>query len=525
MSTPGEVKPNCLNCPALLTTAAQQVTFLGKSIGAPVCSRYGKVVGNASASASEKKKIGEFYAGRCPDFGKDVPLQPDWSKIQLQVAIPDVDAMTTGLSRTKPEQVSACRMCAHFIREDSVLNELGYASGACAAKGKLILPSRMTAEAIPCDYKSFTGSIRHTTSGLTMLPEYTMAVRGSADPVRNHQIQKAKGFIDPREYVSDKTVSDEDQAFGIRAWRELYDPVSENSVYLPIFRGDFFDDDERALIPQAGDDEHPEDWVDTHFHLYKVAVLWQELDETPGVWGQPGVGKTEMFRHLAWLMQLPFYRFNVTGQMELEELRGSKEYSPERGTYWEDGRFVQAWGKPCVAVLDEPNAGRPEVWHFLRPLTDNSKQLVIEEAPIKNRKRHDFFYMGLAMNPPWDARNSGINPIADADARRLHHMFIDLPPAEIERDIIATRVAHDGWEISTSTLETIANIAVDIRALVKEDALPISWGVAMQLKVARSLRWFDWFDAYRMAAGDFLEPEAQEQLIAVVKTHTEGLSD
>jgi hypothetical protein len=163
------------------------------------------------------------------------------------------------------------------------------------------------------------------------------------------------------------------------------------------------------------------------------------------------------------------------------------------------------------------------VWHFLRPLTDNSKQLVIEEAPIKNRKRHDFFYMGLAMNPPWDARNSGINPIADADARRLHHMFIDLPPAEIERDIIATRVKHDGWEISASTVETIEKIAVDIRALVNEGALPISWGVAMQLKVARSLRWFDWFDAYRMAAGDFLEPEAQEQLIAVVKTHVEGV--
>lgn len=523
MSTPGESKQSCLDCPSLLVTPTQQATFLGKYVGAPVCARYGKVVGNSTAAQGERDKIGQTYAKNCPSYGDPRPTQPEWSRLQLQVAIPDADAMVSD-NRVTPDSVSACRMCSNFIREDTVLNELGYSSGACAAKGKLILPSRMSQEAAGCGYRSF-GPVRTHTSGLTMLPEYTMAVRGSADPVRNHQIMKAKGIVDPREYVSDKPVTDEDEVNGIRAWREIYDPVSENSVYLPIFDPNayFFTAEDRALIPQIGDDEHPEDWVDTHFHVYKVAVLWQELDETPGVWGQPGVGKTEMFRHLAWLMQLPFYRFNITGQTELEELKGSKEYSPEEGTYWQDGRFVQAWGKPCVCVIDEPNAGRPEVWHFLRPLTDNSKQLVLEEAPIKNRPRHDSFYMGLAMNPPWDARNSGINPIADADARRLHHLFIDLPPAEIERDIIKTRVSHDGWEISASTLETMANIAVDIRSLVKEDALPISWGVAMQLKVARSLRWFDWFDAYRMAAGDFLEPEAQEQLINVVKTHTEGI--
>lgn len=521
MSTPDPtVKPNCLNCPSLLQAPQRQTSFLGKIIGAPVCSRYGKVVGSAVSSQSERNKIGEYYAGRCPSFGDQPPPMVNWSTMELQVSLPDVDAMKTGDDRVQPDTVTACRMCSNFIREDSVLNDLGYAAGMCAAKGKLVIPSRMTAEAADCSYRSL-GPVRTRTSGITMLPEYTMAVRGSTDPVRNHQIQKAKGVTDPKDYVSDRPVSDEDSNAGIRAWREIYDPASENTVYLPIFRGEFFDDEERALIPQVGDDEHPEDWVDTHFLIYKVAVLWQELDETPGVWGQPGVGKTEMFRHLAWLMQLPFYRFNITGQTELEELRGAKEYSPERGTYWQDGRFVHAWGKPCVCVLDEPNAGRPEVWHFLRPLTDNSKQLVLEEAPVKNRKRGEFFYLGLAMNPPWDARNSGINPIADADARRLHHLFIDLPPKEIERDIIKTRVAHDGWTISENKLDTIEAIAEDIRALVKEDALPISWGVAMQLKVARATRWFDWIDAYKMAAGDFLEPEGQEQLIKVVQTHTD----
>lgn len=521
MNTPVPDPPkNCLDCPALLIAPGQQSSMIHKNVGAPVCSRYGKVIGSAKSKINEQRKIGEVYAKDCPSFGQPVPLSISWDKMELRVALPDPTALLSDDQRIDPATVDSCRMCSNFVREDMVANQMGYMSGVCAAKGKLILASRMVHEARGCTQSSL-GQVRESTSGLTMLPEYSQAVRGDADVVRNHQLIRSRGLTDPVDYVTDKPVSEEDKQSGIRAWRGVYDPVSENEVYLPIFDIEYFSPDEQAKIPRTGDEEHPELYVDHHFYTYKVGVLWEELDETPALWGAPGTGKTELFRHMAWLMCLPFERFNVTARTELEDYAGKMMYSPERGTYFQYGRFVKAWIKPGILGVDEPNAARDEFWHFLRPLIDNSKQLVLDMNDGERLTRNKSCYLGMAMNPPWDARNSGVKPIADADARRIHHMHVELPPVEIERDIVSDRVKVDGWNIPNDKLQTIMNIGQDIRALVRDDELPISWGISMQIKVARMLKWFDFYSAYRMAAGDFLEPEAMETLIGVVKTHVD----
>lgn len=514
-----DVIKSCTNCPSLLMTPQDRVGILQKDIGAPVCARFGNVLGNRDSKSSEVEGLGRIYAKDCDKFGEPKPNVAPWSMLTLRVALPDPSALKPDDQRINPDDVSSCRMCENFIREDIGFKQLGYNSGVCAAKGTLILPSRQTFEAKGCEYSSM-GMVRNSSHGLTVLPEYAQVKRGDADPLANHIIQRSKNFVDPSEYLTDKPVLSSDQVM-IRAWRSVFDPATENEVYLPIFNRDYFSAEEQALIPKTGDEEHPEDYVDHNFYTYKVAVLWQELDETPALWGQPGTGKTELFRHMAWLMQMPFYRFSITARTELEDMAGSKEYSPERGTWYRYGRFVQAWTKPCVCVVDEPNAGPDEVWHFFRPLTDNSKQLVLDQNEGEHLPRHDFCYLGMAMNPPWDARNSGIKQIADADARRLHHMFVDLPPVEIERDIIRTRIAHDGWELSGEQMENVIAIGEDIRSMVRNDTLPISWGIAMQLKVSRLLRWFDYKSAYRMTAGDFLEPEAMQVLIDTVANHVD----
>jgi hypothetical protein len=122
-----------------------------------------------------------------------------------------------------------------------------------------------------------------------------------------------ENFVDPSLYETDRPVTQEQKDKGIRAWRKVVDPATENFTFLPIYRPDYFSDVERAKIPRTGDDEHPEDYIDHGFYVYKVSVLWMELDETPGLWGQAGTGKTEFFRHMAWLMQMPFVRISYHG--------------------------------------------------------------------------------------------------------------------------------------------------------------------------------------------------------------------
>lgn len=516
----GGSKPSCMDCPALLIEGGQQASLLQKYVGAPVCSYFGHVVGQKGNTDAERQKIGEVYAKGCSKFGEAPPGSAPWSNLSLKVALPSPEAIVDDDKLVDPDLVSSCRMCANFIREEDVALNSGYYAGVCAAKGKLILPSRLTREAKDCSFRTY-GATAASARNLIMLPEYTVATAGNADPVRNHAINRSRAFVDPADYPSDKPVTDEDMKSGIRAWRLIFDPDSRNEVYLPVFNRDFFPPEEQMLIPSTGDDEHPEDYVDHAFYTYKMAVLWQELDVTPGVWGMPGVGKTEVFRHLAWLMQLPFYRFSITARTELEDLAGKMLFK-EGETRYQVGRFVHAWSSPCVIVVDEPNAGPDEVWHFFRAPLDNSRQLVLDQDDGTKYPRHDSCYIGFAMNPSWDIRNSGVKDIADADIRRLHHMYFDLPPKEIERDIITKKVYRDGRELPVAKLDTLMKIAEDVRDQSKSGTLPISWGIAMQIKVARLLAFFDWKTAFRMAAGDSLEPQTLEVLLDVVKSYTEG---
>lgn len=511
--------PNCLNCPSFLT-ALKASQFFGKGTGAPMCARFGKPIGNNRSTDKQRSDVGKAIAKNCSEFDNPAPTTPDWSKVSIMVALPDPETLRFN-RKTNQDVVRSCNMCEHFVRENVVNSEMGFAVGLCSAKGKLLLNNRYTFEARNCEQRSAAlNGVRDHINGIMMLPEYNADFTLSADPVKYHQQMKAHA-VDPREYPTDKEVTAEEETSGIRAWRLIVDPATSNEVYLPIYRSDYFTSEEFSKVPQSGDDEHPEDYIDHGFYVYKVAVLWRELDETPGVWGQAGTGKTELFRHLAWLMQLPFERISITGSTELDDLAGKMHYDPEKGTYWQDGRLVTAWSKPCVLVVDEPNTGPADVWQFLRPMTDNSKQLVLDQNAGERRPRHDDCYLGLAMNPAWDPKNVGTHQVGDADVNRLMHLSIPLPPERLEREIITTRCHHDGYDIPGETLETIMKIAREIRSMAEDDTLPITWAVRPQIKVARASKWFDLKTCYRMAVADFLEPAAAEQILDIVNSHVE----
>lgn len=509
---------SCSNCPSFLAAGPPVIAKFQKSVGSPMCGRFGHVLGKPGLQPIQSQKLYTHFANKCDSFMEPMPGAP--LDHRLAVVMPDIEARDRSSLATDEER-AACRSCAaciNFVRDDVVANELGWTAGLCAAKGKLILPNRAVYEARNCEYKVY-GPIRQNTTGLHLLPEYEDAFNLTSNPITEY-FKKKGNFIEPHEWETEREVSDKDKASGIRAWRKVLDPGdSGNEAYLPIYDIPFFSDAEQRKIPRTGDDTHPELYVDHFGGVYLAAVAWTELDETPALWGQAGIGKTELYRFLAWLMCLPFERISITGSTELDDLAGKMHYEPERGTYFQYGRLPLAWTKPSVICIDEPNVGPPDVWQFLRPLTDNSKQLVLDMNEGEALVRHSDCYMGLAMNPAWDVKNVGAQQIGDADASRLFHVYVEMPPPQLEREIIANRVKLDGWEIDNKHLDMIMAIAGELRDLINDGTLPITWAVRPQIKVARAMRWFDTVTAYRRAVGDYLEPEASSALLDVVRSH------
>jgi len=467
------------------------------------------------------------FASKCPKFGEPKPQIPNFETVKMEVLL-GMPQVGSGEGYA-PELVSSCKACVHYLNEDKVANEWGWSVPICAAKGTLLLGNRLTVESKDCEYKSFAGiSLGNGTpngdgfstgwyKSLQFLPEYAPGFTGS---VATAFVQVQQELIEPSTYETDAPVSADDAASGIRAWRKIVSQEDEVfSVMIPVYERSFFTPLEQRKIPNTGDSEHPEHYVDHFDGVYTASFCWQVTDQTPAFWGQPGTGKTEFLRHMAWLMQIPYERFSITASSELEDLAGKIMVNPTDGTYFQYGRFVKAWQRPCVLVVDEPNTGQNDVWQFFRPLTDDSKQLILDMNDGETLDRTDGTFLAFCMNPAWDVKNVGANPISDADVNRLMHNEIPLPDESVEMEIIKQACEDGGFELRQDQLETIMAIGTEIRGLCDNGTLPITWAIRPQIKVARALQGFKPLKAYSLAVADFLEPSVREQILDVVNAH------
>jgi len=175
--------------------------------------------------------------------------------------------------------------------------------------------------------------------------------------------------------------------------------------------------------------------------------------------------------------------------------------------------------KPGILLLDEPNTGPPDVWQVIRPLTDNSRMLVLDQNSGERVRRHPDCYFALAMNPAWDPRNVGTQTIGDADGSRLMHVFFQLPPAPVEKEILKRRAKLDGYEPDDMILDRLMAVAGQIRDLSNDGQLHTTWGLRHQIKVIRAMQWFEPLMAYRLAVGDSMEPMQWEIIVTIIKQY------
>ena len=311
------------------------------------------------------------------------------------------------------------------------------------------------------------------------------------------------------------TVADSEEN-GIRTWRPVEDMRgSGKKTLIPVFDPDSFPESEREKIPTTGGTGNPELYIDADNYTFTIAVWWMELDEVPFLWGRPGTGKTEIIRHMMWLMAAPFDRVSITTEMEEDDLIGKWQFRNGE-TVFHPGRLPLRWAKRGGLVIDEWNVGPDPVMQRLRPVLDNSKSLVLDEADGEEVKRHDFTFLAATGNPAWDVRNLGTRDMADADLDRLTHIFMELPPREVEFEILRTKMEARHIDVSDDQIEKVLDVSEDIRGLVNDGVLPVSWGLRPNLKVLANLAWFDPVTAYKRSVLDALDPESREMVLKVV---------
>jgi hypothetical protein len=422
------------------------------------------------------------------------------------------------------DDLDSCRQCKKFLHKD----QLPFPSpgNICGATGYLIGSSldALVEAAHKCE------------CGETGIPDVPVVLNGRSSNERIIQVNfppqstvtsaptvaAARAIHDPVSYSSDLKIAEEHKGI-IRAWRavEVGEGDKVRTEYLPIFEPDYFSEAERKLIPETGSDEHPELYHDGSGIMESFVIDCLLNDEPLCLVGEPGSGKTEAGRWLAWEMQIPFHWFQITEETLPEDFIGKMGFK-DGHTFFSWGRFPLAWVRPGLIMSDEFNTGQDAIRQAYRSVNTRSATLFLdgeEDAAKVVAKKHDYCFHLLSLNPSWDARNLGTREMADADVSRLSFKYVNEPKRDVIASIIVTVLEAEGMEITDDDLNNLLAVREDLKNLGREGSMPFSWSIRQDIKVARKLVHYSPLTAYRRALLDYCHPDVATSAEVAIRSH------
>lgn len=502
MTITASSNPSCMNCPNFRHDTSPG----GRAIGS--CSESGKVIFISGVSSIDHL---ERIAAACPSYGEPSKgPEPAWFGY--------VEPVNTGAMPR--EELSSCRGCVNLI----ATNDPSVPEGLtlCGATGSRIDPETshqgcaFAKAGIPAAKAQPLNAV--ITDPLRVTSPEAVAIKVMATAKR----EASKPTFDPLSYNTDLEVGGEDKGV-ILAWRKMTvgDGSKAQDVFLPIFDPEGFSESERDAIPTAGDEDRPELYHDGSGLEEAFAVNSWKLDRPMTLVGEPGVGKTEGARYLAWKLQLPFTHLQLSEETLPDEFLGHPGYSAELGTHFVEGFLPQAIQRPALVLSDEINLAQEAIRQVYRSFNSSSGTIYLdghEDGAKRKVRKHPYCMHLMALNPVWDARNLGTREMADADVRRMNFFWLEEPEDKVIMNIILSKLEADGLVVSDEEIMGMMKVRSDIKELARSGALPFSWSIGQDVKVAQLLAFYSPSNAYKRALLDYCHPDAAETVLKAVSS-------
>lgn len=185
--------------------------------------------------------------------------------------------------------------------------------------------------------------------------------------------------------------------------------------------------------------------------------------------GDTGTGKTSFIRYLAGLTNNGFRRLNLNGSTTADELVGHYVVDDkETGMRWVDGVLLDAMKHGYWLLLDELNAGLPEVLFVLQSVLDDDKFLVVAEHEGEVIRPHADFRIFATMNPSLEY--AGTRDLNKALLSRFPIVIqTQYPDAVHEMEIVKSHVPS----VSDQDLNLMVRVAEDIRKGKKNNSISL----------------------------------------------------
>jgi cobaltochelatase CobS len=196
------------------------------------------------------------------------------------------------------------------------------------------------------------------------------------------------------------------------------------------------------------------------------------------VHGTHGTGKSTHIEQICARLNIPCLRINLDGQISRADLIGRDAIILENGqqvTQFKEGILPTSLRRACVLVLDEYDAGRPEVMFVIqRLLEDNGRLALLEKSEIITP--HPNFRIFATANTIGLGDNLGlyhgtrILNQAQMDRWSLTVKLSFMKP-DIEATIIANKVSKLNTPQGNNTIKKMVNLATMIRIAFANDEI------------------------------------------------------
>jgi nitric oxide reductase NorQ protein len=213
----------------------------------------------------------------------------------------------------------------------------------------------------------------------------------------------------------------------------------------------------------------PDFWVSDRIvnALYVVAKISKAGEPVNlKVLGPAGVGKTTLGWEFAAANKRPCFEVHWGMYQEPGEVWGKDRLSMERGTFYEQARYVDALETPyCVIVNDEPNRCHPEVLNTNFALWDWRRAAWVPDLKRMVRVAPGVVFFAC-MNE--GSEYIGVNPMDRAIRERFTRTIrLTWPPMKVEAKILRNRTG-----ISPEVADKLAKFAREVRRNPKVGCVP-----------------------------------------------------